>query len=566
MTTAVFTRFSRKLDASTIIFLALLAVLIFLVANPIGRLIWESVRAGGGGITLQHYAEAYGKARHLQAMATTFYLAAAVTVLTLLIGVPLAWATSRTNMPGRTFTRISVLGAFIMPNFLGAIAWILLAGPNAGWLNRIWSTVFATEGGPFNIFSFWGLAIIMALYAYPLVYVFTTSALDLISTEMEDAASIHGAGKYTTLWKVSLPLALPAILAASLLVFLETIALVGTPALIAIPAGFGVITTQLAEFFQFPLRVEVAAAYSMSVLLVTALLLVIQRRLLARRGYVSVSGKGGARRPLDVGPLKWVLFGYSLFIAFLTVIMPMVMLVVSAFSKVWTRGLSAENLTLQNFIFMFTEQRTVLDALQNTFVYSSVAAALCALLGLVVAYVSQRRLLPFAGVVQFVSLTPIAVPGIVLAIGIYGAYAGPPFYLYGTGYIIILAFVTRFLPIAAVSSTAAIRSLNPELEDAVRILGGSRLLAMRVVIAPLLKKTLIGTAILIFIIASRELSTAIFLTAPDSRVASVLTLDLSEQGNYEVLSAMGIVLVLMTSAAAALGMKLAGRDFMVRRG
>jgi iron(III) transport system permease protein len=406
----------------------------------------------------------------------------------------------------------------------------------------------------------------MALYAYPLVYVFTTSALDLISTEMEDAASIHGAGKYTTLWKVSLPLALPAILAASLLIFLETIALVGTPALIAIPAGFSVITTQLAEFFQFPLRVEVAAAYAMSVLLVTALLLIVQRRLLARRGYVSVSGKGGARRPLDVGPLKWVLFGYSLFIAALTVIMPVVMLLVSAFSKVWTHGLSADNLTLQNFVFMFTEQSTVLDALQNTFVYSSVAAIACALLGLVVAYVSQRRLLPFSGVVPFIALTPIAVPGIVLAIGIYGAYAGPPFYLYGSGFIIILAFVTRFLPIAAVSSTAAIRSLNPELEDAVRILGGSRLLAMRVVIAPLLKKTLIGTGILIFIIASRELSTAIFLTAPDSRVASVLTLDLSEQGNYEVLSAMGIVLVLMTSAAAALGMKLAGRDFMVRRG
>lgn len=565
MTAVTQTPLWRRLDVSIVVFLSLVAILLFLVANPFIRLLWESVRADGG-ITLQHYIDAYGHPRHLRAIVTTLYLAVVVTVLTLLIGVPLAWATSRTNMPGRTFTRVSVFGAFILPNFLGAIAWILLAGPNAGWLNRLWTTVFMTDGGPFNIYSFWGLAIIMALYAYPLVYIFTTSALDLISTEMEDAAAIHGAGKYATLLKVSLPLALPAVLAACLLVFLETIALIGTPALLAVPGGFSVITTQLMEFFQFPLRLEVAAAYSMLVVVVTALLLVIQRRVLARRGYVSVSGKGGARRPIDIGPLKWVLFAYSLFIASLTVLLPLGILLMAAFSKVWTHGFTADNLTITNFVHIFTEQSTILNALQNTFVYSLAAAIVCVVLGLAVAYVVQRRLMPFTGAVQFLSLLPIAVPGVVIAIGIYGAYSGPPFYLYGSGLIIIIAYITRFLPIAAVSSTAAMQSLNPELEDAVRILGGSRLRALRVVVAPLLKKTLLGTGILIFIIASRELSTALFLTAPDTRVASVLTLDLSEQGSYEMLAAMGILLMLMTTAAVLLGVKLAGRDFMVRRG
>lgn len=557
---------ARWADPAVWLFAVLIALLVLLVANPILRLVWDSFHTAEGAWSLQSYVSALGRVRHLQALLNSLYLGAAVTVLALALGVPLALAVSRTNMPGRGFAHLSVLAAFVMPNFLGAIAWILLAGPNAGWLNRLFVASTGAEKGPFNIFSFWGLAFVIALYTYPLIYVFTKSALDLLSTELEDAAAIHGAGKFQTMSRVTLPLVLPSILGAAILIFLEAIALYGTPALIAIPAGINLATTQLVSFFQYPLQVEQAAAFSMPILLLTVVMLFLQRKLLARRGYVAVSGKGGERRPFDIGGWRWLLLAYAALVSMLTVIMPLVILVLASLSKAWGRGFAPGNLTLGNFHAIFFEQLTVRSAILNTVLYSGLTAVVCVAVGIVVAYATQRRITPFPAFVQFMALAPIAVPGLILAIGLYSAYAGPPFSLYGLGALIVVAFTTRFLPIAVAASSAGVRALNPELEEAVRVLGGSRVTVLWKVVAPLLKKTLVGAFVLVFVICTKELSTAVFLTGPESRVVSVLTLDLSEQGNYETLAAMGVVLVVIVTLVVAVGMKVAGRDFMLRRG
>jgi len=162
-------------------------------------------------------------------------------------------------------------------------------------------------------------------------------------------------------------------------------------------------------------------------------------------------------------------------------------------------------------------------------------------------------------------MAPFVVPGIVLAVAFYAAYAPPPFSLYGTAWILILAFTTRFLPIGYANAQAAIRSINPEMEEAVRVLGGSRLLAIRRVLAPLMRRGLIGAWFLVFIPATRELSAAIFLVGPNTRVISVMLFDLSEEGNFEVLAALGVILLVITIAIAAIGFRVIGRDFMLRR-
>jgi iron(III) transport system permease protein len=555
----------RLADPALWLFGALILLLIFLVANPILRLVWDSLSTAAGELTLRNYASAFGRSRQVQALLNSLYLGLAVTAIALAIGVPLALAVSRTNMPGRALTNVSVLAAFVMPNFLGAIAWILLAGPNAGWLNRLWLEVFGGDKGPFNIFSFWGLAFVIALYTFPLVYVFTKAALDLVSTELEDAASIHGAGKLRTLTRVTLPLVLPSIIGAAILIFLESVALYGTPALIAIPAGINLAATQIVSFFEYPIRLNQAAAFAMPILLLTVLMLYLQRHILARKGYVSVSGKGGERRPFDIGGWKWPLLAYAMVIALLAVVMPLVILVLASLSKAWGRGLASGNLTLANYHDLFFQQLTVRSALTNTVLYAGATALVCVAMGLVVAYAVQRRVTPWPNVVQFLALAPIAVPGLILAIGLYAAYAGPPFQLYGTGALIVVAFTTRFLPIAVTACAAAVRSLNPELEEAVRVLGGGRITVLAKVVLPLLKKTLAGVFILVFVICTKELSTAVFLTGPQSRVVSVLTLDLSEQGNYESLAAMGVLLVMITTLVVGAGMRVAGRDFMLRR-
>jgi iron(III) transport system permease protein len=556
----------RRLDASILLWLALIAVLAFLVLNPILRLIVSSLQeTDTGSLTFANYRVAYGNVRHLQALVNSLQLGIGVALLATLFAVPIAWAISRTDMPGKAFVRLMVFAAFVTPPYLGAIGWILLAGPNSGWLNKVWMALTGAEHGIFNIYSMTGLILVVAVTSFPYTFVFTSSALDLVSSEMEDAANILGARTLRTMLRITLPLVTPAIIGGIIISFLEAIALFGAPALIALPARFNVVSTQLWQFFEYPVRVEEAAAYAMPLLAITVLMFWLQRSLLGRRGYTSVTGKGGERRMIALGPWRWVMLGYALFVCALSVFLPMLVLLQAAFAKAWGRGFSIDNLTFHNFYYLLVEQTQAKQTILNTFVYSAVTAFAAISLTLAIAYVVSRKLVPWSNVLAFLCVAPFVVPGIVLAIGFYAAYAPPPLALYGTATILILGFTTRFLPIAYTSSAAGLRSINPEMEEAVRILGGGRLLAIRKVLIPLLKKSLAGAWILVFIPATRELSSAVFLVGPNTRVISVMLFDLSEEGNFEVLSALGVILLIATVAIAGIGSRMIGRDFMLRR-
>ncbi|MDQ6638313.1 MAG: iron ABC transporter permease [Pseudomonadota bacterium] len=558
----------RHLDKSAWIWLLAIAVLLILVINPLFRLLVVSFeQPDTGAFTLANYAAAYSRSRYVDALVNSLILGMAAATLCLIFGTPLAWALSRTDMPAKGLIWVSILGTFIIPPYLGAVGWILLAGPNAGWLNRAAVALSGADKGPFNIYTMPGLVLVTACYSFPYVFMFTKSALDLISSEMEDAANILGAGNLRTTLSITLPLALPAMLGAFILVFLEAIALFGSPALLALPGRFHVVTTQLWQFFEYPPRVGVAAAYAMPLLAITVLLFWIQRRITSRKGYISLTGKGGERRPIELGAWKWPLLAYCLFVCTLSFFMPMIVICQAALAKAWGRGFSLDNLTLRNLYFTLFENTLTRNAVVNTFLYAGSAAVIAVLLALSVAYIVNRQLVGKAlgNVLSFVTMAPFVIPGIVLAIGFYAAYTHPPLLLYGTAWILILAFATRFLPIAYANSSAAIRSVNPELEDAVRILGGTRLTAIRRVVLPLLKRSLAGAFILVFIPGTRELSSAIFLYSINTQVLSVLLFDKSDEGNFEMLAAIGLILVVITVVLILIGFRLLGRDFMLRR-
>jgi iron(III) transport system permease protein len=259
------------------------------------------------------------------------------------------------------------------------------------------------------------------------------------------------------------------------------------------------------------------------------------------------------------------MLGYSLFILSLSVLLPYIVLGQAALSKAWGRGLSLDNLTLHNFTYLLFEHETAARSVMNSFTYAAAAACIAITLGLSIAYIASRRLLPFSGILSFLCMAPFVVPGIVLAIAFYAAYAPPPFALYGTATILILAFATRFLPVGFVNADAAIRAINPEMEEAVRILGGGRLTAIRQVMVPLMKRNLIGAWLLVFIPATRELSSAMFLYGPNTRTMSVMLMDMSEEGNFESLAALGFLLLISTLVIVGIATALLGRDFMLRR-
>jgi iron(III) transport system permease protein len=557
----------RHLDKSYWVWLVAIVVLVFLVVNPLFRLLVVSFQDAAGAFTLANYVAAYSRVRQLEALGHSLILGTFAGGLCLAFGVPMAWALSRTDMPFKGVVWVSILGTFIIPPYLGAVGWILLAGPNAGWLNRAVVAVTGAGSGPFNIYSMTGLVLVVACYSFPYVFVLTKSALDLVSSEMEDAANILGASNWSTTVSITLPLVMPAILGAFILVFLEAIALFGSPALLALPGRFHVVTTQLWQFFEYPPRVGVASAYAMPLLGITIFLFWLQRRITSRKGYVSLTGKGGERRPISLGPWKWAVLAYCLAVCTLSFFMPMVVICQAALAKAWGRGFSLDNLTLSNLYFTVFENHLTRNATLHTFLYAGTASMLAIVLALCVAYIVNRQLVNrhVGNVLSFLTMAPFVIPGIVLAIGFYAAYTRPPLLLYGTAWILILAFATRFLPIAFVNSNAAIRSINPELEDAVRILGGTRFTAIWNVVMPLLKRSLAGAFILVFIPATRELSTAIFLYSINTQVLSVLLFDKSDEGNFEMLASIGLILVVITVALILIGFRLMGRDFMLRR-
>ena len=252
-----------RFEPAVLIWLAAVAALAFLVVAPLARLLVSSFQSTDtGAFTVANYAIAWGHARNLIAVGNSLRYALEVTVLSAVFAVPIAWGVSRTDMPAKGLIRALILGAFVTPPYLGAIGWILLAGPNAGWLNRVWMALTGSGSGFMSVYSFGGLVLVTALYAFPYIFIFTSAALDLVSSEMEEAANILGAGTLRTIFRVTLPLVLPAILGGAIIVFLDTVALFGTPAIIAIPARIPVMTQVLWQFFEFPVRAEAAAAYA----------------------------------------------------------------------------------------------------------------------------------------------------------------------------------------------------------------------------------------------------------------------------------------------------------------
>ena len=524
----------------------------------------SSFQKTGGGFTLGNYEVALADARRLHALANSLLISTAATALCIVFALPLAWAVSRTDMPCKGFVRLSVIATFITPSYLGGIGWILLAAPRAGWLNRPWVAVMGGSG-PFNVYSVAGMVFVLAIYAYPYVFIFTSAALDVVSSEMEDAAHILGSGWPRTTLRVTLPLVLPAILGGAIVSFVDAITDFGMPALIGIPAHLPVLTTQILDFFEFPVQIQVAAAYCAPLLAVTVTLLWLQRVMLRRKGFVTLTGKGADRRPLRLGRWRWLALGYALLIGGLSVYLPFAQICIAGFSKAWGRGLSLQNLTLANFRYLLFVYPTTSQAIIHTLIYAAVAATACVALAFAVSYIVQHRLFAGGRLLSALIMTPFVIPGIVLSIAFYAAYASPPLLLANTSVLVIIAFITRFLPIAYINTSAALRSIHPDMIGAARILGAGHARTLGRVVAPTLKSSLAGAWLLIFIPAARELSTALFVVGPQTRVLAMLMLDLNEEGNFENLAASGCLLLALILVTVAIGLRLLGRDFMLRQ-
>ncbi len=536
-------------------------VLLFMVLMPLGWLVWMSFHSDDTGLlTLQNYIDAFGSASSRRAILNTFVLALSVAAIATVVGTGLAWLTARTDMPFGWVIRSLTLASFVTPSFLGGLAWIILTSPNAGWLNAIWFALSGSKQPLFNIFTLGGAIFVMAVYAISYPYSLVAAALEQAPSEYENAARTLGAGLPRIAWTVMIPLAMPAILSGFILSFLEAVGSFGVPAFLLIPARVPVITIHLYSFFaSFPPDIGEAAAFGTPVLLVTAVLLLIQRRLLGGRRYTLITGKAGRPGRVPLGAWRWPMLALAAIPSLLAVILPYAAMLLVSLMVAWGKGpLAPHNLSLHWYYLALFESSETSAAIRHSLIYAATAATVAVLVATLVAYGRARGAMKGGRILGFIAMAPYAVPGVVLAIGFYAAYSHPPIRLVGTAWVMIVAFATQFLPIAYTSALSMFGALNVDLENAGRILGASRIRVLAGISAPLLRGFILASWVLIFIAAFRELSTAIFLFVGGTSVITTAIFDYSASGPYQPLFVLGILMMLLVFVLSAIVHRLFG--------
>ncbi|HVY59095.1 MAG TPA: iron ABC transporter permease [Xanthobacteraceae bacterium] len=536
---------------------AVLAIIV-LVVMPVSSLIVGSVRSDDG-FGLGHFREALSGRLYLQALWNSLVLGSWVGLFSIVIGLPLAWAVSRTNVPGKSLIRVTANLSYLSPPFLTAIAFVNLFGPNAGIINTFTRDVLGAPWLTFNIFSMTGLVLVTVMHTFPYVFLLSSSALQSVDASYEEAAQILGASKWRTALAITAPLVTPAILSGTLLAFVNAIALFGSQAIIGLPGRIVTLPTRIYSLFDYPPEYGLASALSLVFVLITVAALFLQRSFLARRSFVTLSGKGSRPQLVDLGPARWVLFGFAVLIFLIAIVAPYASLIAVSLSKSW--GLDFwKGLTLHNYKFVLFEYDVTRRAIVNSLILATLAATIAVMLGAIIGWIDLRTRIPGRRLLDYAALIPLGLPGIVMAVALIQFWLAMPIALYGTLTILLLAYTARYVPLGVRAANASLRQIDPTLEESARILGASWGYTMREVTLPLIRPGLFAGWLLVFVPAIQELSASILLFSSSSITLAVAVYNLYETGYTEPVAALAIVNVVIIAAAIWLAGRLGGQS------
>lgn len=549
---------TRNLTPALTLGLAVAALLLF-IGYP---LCWLVLGALGlpGDFSAAFVVRAFTQRANLTALANTLILAVGVGLLGVVLGVPLAWATARTDLPLRKVFHALVGLAYILPPYLASIAYIILLGPNAGYFNRFLAWAGTPRGDSINIFSGGGVIFVISMHVYALPYFLTYGALQSVDPSLEESARMLGARRWAVLRRVTLPLVAPAITGGALLAAVNSMALFGPQAFLGLPAQIVYLPTRIyGALGAYPPRFADASALSIVLVLLTIIGLAVQRRYLAGRSFVTVGGRGTRSARHALGALRWPLALVFAVVVCLSSIAPLAVLVAAAFSKVWTDPLTSNNLTLANFFAALVDNQIAARGVANSFKLAIGAATLAVLIGLAIAYLDLRTRLRGRRLLDYLGILPLGLPGTVLAVALLQAFIRFPLPIYGSVWILLVAYVARSMPLAVRGANGALRQVDVSLEEAARVAGAPWLAMLRRILLPIMRPNLMLAWLLVFIPALGELSATILLYTNGTETISVAIFRLSDLGQLEVVAALSIVLIAAILLATVLVQWLAGR-------
>jgi len=532
-----------------------------LVLYPIAFLIQASLSVGD---PQARPPEAYGLANYAELpryghiFGNTVLVAVVATAMAMVFGFVMAWILSRTNVPGRgVLEQLMALPYYVTP-LMGALAWSLIGSPSGGFLNQIWRAL-GGEGHLIDITTPYGIAWVMALFEGSVAFVMIAAVMKSMDPALEEASQVLGAGRLRTMLRITLPLVLPGVLGATIFVFAEMLGSFSAALVLGLPARFYVVTTAMYQLVsQYPPRFPLAAAMGMSLFVVMFVMVFIYRRIVSAGNYATITGKAFRPRVMNVGRLRFVLLGMCGVYLFIAVILPVVTLAFASFQRLATGSLRADNFTLANYATALS-----LDAVRSALANSLLLGVATATLGVVImgllAWMIYRSRWPGVGAIEYVLMFPQAVPRLVFAFGMLWAWLIFPIPIYGTLWLLLIAYLTVFLPLGLRTIAGVVLQIDRSLEESAQMCGASWGYRMRTVTMPLLRPGLIAAWLLLFIASVRELGASILLMGPKAKVITPAIVESWFSTSTELTAAMALLQTLAVAIALVLLFAVARR-------
>ena len=537
----------RKTGLPAIFLWASLLILIIITGYPLSKLFSRMIQFDNS-YSLEGVWIAFTTKKYLVPFLNTLKVGVLTTFLSILFGVPLALIVGRMQIPGRKILKVILMIPYLIPGFVFAFAWRELVGP-VGYINKFYM-ILSGNGEPlFNIYGFGGVILILVLRGYPVVYITVVRSLQNMNAGYEEAAEISGAGRFTLFRTITFPLMFPAVSGAALLVFASSIANFGVAAVLGIPANFYVLTTQIyATILSYGVdnNITIASCLSLYLILAGLFSLWIQEKLIKKKNYVVITGKGGRKDLITTGKIGRIYTFVLSILGFLLVILPLIAIVLSSLTKAYGLAPTLNNLTFNNFIALGTDT-LIKNALRNSFIFAISAASLCVVIGFLIALVTERSRIPGRKFLDFLATAPRSIPGTIIALAFIIAWIKPipvlGFSIYNTFLIMLMAYLAKFLGFAVRTITAAFKQISPSLEEACLISGGTTKHRIFDILVPLSREGIATGWLLVFIPCLNELTISILLYSSGKETIGVAVFSLLQEGLVGRASAFSILII-----------------------
>ena len=525
----------------------LLCVTVF---YPSVVLVANSFRTGDH-FSLANFVQLFQTPRIYTSMINSFKVVIPATLLGTALGVVLAWIVARTNLPGKRIWQMFLATPYLIPPFVGAISWTYLLGP-IGLVNKWYMELFNRPDPLIDIYTIGGMIFVMAIYGYTIPYIVVLPAIQKIDAAVEEAGTISGASKLRIMKDITLPLIAPAILGGMLLLFMNLLADFGIPAVLGAPKRITLMTTQIYQLivnFDMPNHLQIAAANSMLLAVFGLIGLQIYQKIIKSGKYAVVSGKGPSVEPIKLGKWSVPVYLFLMVVVLVTTVAPIAAAIFTSLIKAVGVPATLENLTLRNYRIVF-DIDSIKRAMINSVSLSAAAGLLITFLGLILAYMIVRVRTGTVGsrIVESLIAIPYAVPGTIVGLAMILAFASPlpviGINLYGTYWILLIAYLSRFMNIGLQTITGAMTQIHPSLEEACRISGATQMQAFKHVVFPLLRPSIYAAFFLVIMPALGEITLSSLLWSVNHETIGVVVLSLQEEGKVTLTASLAVVLML----------------------